>query len=97
MKAVKVGLNVIAVVLLLSTAICGLWLRGQGASVEESSVDFHMMLGLASVVAGLAAAGVGIFGRTRRGSSPAGDAIAEEIRVSSPSDILVGNSSGKGR
>ncbi len=64
MRALRVVLNVSATLLLASTAICGLWLRGQGAAVDPSSIGFHMTIGLLSVAAGLLALGLTALART---------------------------------
>lgn len=56
-------LLVVTSVLLVSTGICGLWLRSNPSKKDESSVRFHMTIGLLSVVAGLLTMGsVAIFG-----------------------------------
>jgi cytochrome b561 len=48
----KIAINIMAVVsilLLLSTLICGLWMKAQPA-VDPSSVNFHVTLGIATVI-----------------------------------------------
>ena len=76
MKTLRVILNVSAVLLLASTAICGLWLRGQ-ATVDPSSVEFHMTIGLLGVAVLLLALVVGRFVRTEGPSSRAGGSASE--------------------
>ncbi len=66
MKALRVVLNASAALLLASTAICGLWLRGQGAAVDPSSIGFHMTIGLLTVAVGLLALGLSALARTVR-------------------------------
>ncbi len=64
MRALRVVLSVSAALLLASTAICGVWLRGQGTAVDPSSIGFHMTIGLLSVAVGLLALGLGTLART---------------------------------
>ncbi len=64
MRTLSVVLNVSAALLLASTAICGLWLRGQGAAVDPSSIGFHTTIGLLSVAVGLLALGLSTLART---------------------------------
>jgi hypothetical protein len=49
MKTLIIILAVLTILLLLSTVICGLWIRNMGSLVEKSSLDFHLGIGLASV------------------------------------------------
>ena len=37
--------------LLFSTVVCGLWMRFSGKEIEQSSIDFHMYVGLLAAVA----------------------------------------------
>ena len=37
--------------LLFSTVVCGLWMRFLGKQIEQSSIDFHMIVGLLAAVA----------------------------------------------
>ena len=48
MKTVLLILAILSGVLLLSTAVCGLWIRYSGEA-DESSTQFHLLIGLASV------------------------------------------------
>ncbi len=86
MKALRVGLKAGAAVLLVSTAICGLWIRGQGAAVDPSSVSFHMTIGLLTVVVGLLALSIGSFAKAER---PVSRTAGESVGSSSASEILV--------
>jgi hypothetical protein len=63
MKTLRAILNASAALLLVSTAICGLWLRGQ-ATVAPSSIGFHMTIGLLGMAVWLLALGAGRFVRT---------------------------------
>ena len=54
MKAVRIIMKVIAVTLLLSTLICGLSLYGKTVPVDPSSISFHMTVGIAGIVFGIA-------------------------------------------
>jgi cytochrome b561 len=48
MKTVFVILTILSSLMMLSTLICGLWMRAQD-QVEASSVNFHMGLGIATL------------------------------------------------
>jgi hypothetical protein len=50
MKTLLIILISISILLLLSTLICGLWIRNNAEQVEPSSIDFHMSIGIATVV-----------------------------------------------
>ncbi len=63
MRTLRVVLNVSAALLLASTAICGLWLRGQGAAVDPSSIGFHTTIRLLTVAVGLLALGLSALAR----------------------------------
>ena len=54
MKAVRIIMKVLAITLLLSTMICGLYLYGQSTPVDPGSVRFHMTIGIAGIVLGIA-------------------------------------------
>ncbi len=61
MKTLVIGGAVLTVLLLASTIICGLWIKSH-APVDPSSLQFHMVIGIASalvstltVIAGAAA------------------------------------------
>ncbi len=86
MKVLRVALNVGATILLVSTAICGLWIRGQGAAVDPSSIGFHMAIGLVTVVVSLLAVSLGWFAKAER---PVSRGERENVRSGSASEILV--------
>ena len=48
MKPLSIVLSSLSVLMLLSTLICGLWLRSNGAPAE--SVDFHVKLAIPTVI-----------------------------------------------
>jgi hypothetical protein len=48
MKTLITVLSIVSLVLILFTIICGLWIRGQGANVEVSSLNFHLGIALLS-------------------------------------------------
>lgn len=48
MKIVSIASAAITILLVLSTLICGLWLKSKGADVE--GIAFHMKIGAASVI-----------------------------------------------
>lgn len=54
MKTIAIILGSLAALLLLSTAICGLWIKANQVT-EASSLQFHMTIGLAAVVVSLVA------------------------------------------
>lgn len=54
MKAVRIIMKVLAITLLLSTMICGLFLNGQGVQPDPSSIQFHMTIGISGIVLGIA-------------------------------------------
>lgn len=49
MKIITTVTAVIAIICLLYTLICGLWMKQQ-ETVEASSINFHMTIGTASVI-----------------------------------------------
>jgi hypothetical protein len=51
MKTLIVVLAVVSILLLLSTLICGLWIRFSGNVVDKSSLDFHLWIAIGAVVA----------------------------------------------
>lgn len=57
MKAFSLIIAVISGLLLLSTLICGLWIRANGVT-DLSSRNFHMNIGIASVIFSLIAVGL---------------------------------------
>ncbi len=52
MKTLTLIVAILAIVCLLSTLICGFWMKQQ-TNVEASSINFHVTLGIASVVLGV--------------------------------------------
>lgn len=61
MKVLTMVLAILAVLLLFSTVVCGLWLRYSGEVIEESSRQFHMVIGLAAALTSVAAIGLSIW------------------------------------
>jgi hypothetical protein len=61
MKSILIILIGISILLMLSTLICGLWIRNNAEQVETSSIDFHMTIGIASVVLSAATMVLAIF------------------------------------
>ena len=55
MKTISIIVAVITILLLLSTLICGLWIKSKGLT-DPSSLNFHMQIGIASVIFGLISA-----------------------------------------
>lgn len=53
MTVVAVVVTVLAVILLLSTLICGLWIRSKDLNDPQSKV-FHTKIGVAAVIFGAA-------------------------------------------
>ena len=41
MKTILIVLSAISILMLLSTLICGFWIKAQGAAVDKSSLSFH--------------------------------------------------------
>jgi hypothetical protein len=52
MKIVVLILSIVSILMLLSTLICGLWIRNAGDKITDmaSSLNFHMSIGVATVV-----------------------------------------------
>jgi uncharacterized membrane protein YdcZ (DUF606 family) len=50
MKTLLVLLGVASGILMLSTVICGLWLRYSGKPIETSSLNFHLGIALLTVL-----------------------------------------------
>ncbi len=59
MKIVFVVISVITGFLLLSTMICGLWIKANNIK-DASSLNFHMNIGIASVIFGVVSVVTGI-------------------------------------
>lgn len=51
MKVFSIIIGIITAVFLFSTLVCGLWIRANNVT-EESSLRFHMTVGIGSVVFG---------------------------------------------
>ena len=60
MKPILIIGAVVTGLLLFSVVICGLWLRYSGKPVDESSLRFHMLLGLITAAASLITMVLGI-------------------------------------
>lgn len=52
MKIITIVIAVVAGLLLLSTLICGLWIKSKGLT-DISSLNFHMQIGIGSVIFGM--------------------------------------------
>jgi len=52
MKIISLSIGVLTVLLLLSTLICGSWIKAKGLTNDASSLAFHAKIGIASVVFG---------------------------------------------
>lgn len=52
MKTITIILAAISILLLLSTLICGLWLKSKGA--DASGIAFHIQLAIPTVIVTLA-------------------------------------------
>jgi len=50
MKWMMIISSTVSMLLLLSTLICGLWIRSKNIT-EPSSISFHMQIGILTVVA----------------------------------------------
>lgn len=53
MKIASIIIGILTVLLLLSTLICGSWIKAKGLTNDASSLAFHMKIGTASVVFGV--------------------------------------------
>ncbi|HEY5670181.1 MAG TPA: hypothetical protein VIS10_09310 [Anaerolineales bacterium] len=53
MKTALIISAILTGLLLFSTLICGFWLRYSGEEITKSSLDFHMMIALATTLATL--------------------------------------------
>lgn len=56
MKAISLVTASITILLLLSTLICGLWIKSHNLTNDIQSLVFHMKVGIASVIFGSASA-----------------------------------------
>lgn len=53
MKTFRIIMRILAITLLASTMICGLYLSGQSTPVDPSSIQFHMTIGIAGIMLGI--------------------------------------------
>lgn len=53
MKTIYLIVGIITILLLLSTLICGLWIKSHDLTNYVDSLAFHMKIGIASVIFGL--------------------------------------------
>lgn len=53
MKIISLIAGITTILLLLSTLICGLWIKSQSLTNNIDSLSFHMKIGIASVIFGL--------------------------------------------
>lgn len=63
MRTTIVALDVVTVLLILSTVICGLWIKAQ-PQVDPSSIDFHRMIAFLTtglVIVSLAVSAFAVF------------------------------------
>jgi hypothetical protein len=63
MKTFQIIAAAVTALLLVMVLICGLWIKAQGSNLDPSSLSFHMILGMATVGAGLVSAALVILGR----------------------------------
>lgn len=52
MKVISLITGIITILLLLSTLICGLWIKSHNLINDAGSLAFHMKIGTASVIFG---------------------------------------------
>ncbi|MFL0250595.1 hypothetical protein ACJDT4_09195 [Clostridium neuense] len=52
MKIISLSVGILTVLLLLSTLICGSWIKAKGLTNDTNSLAFHAKIGIASVVFG---------------------------------------------
>lgn len=50
MKTTMLIATILSGLLIFSTVTCGLWIRNNGEAVDESSLVFHMAIGLATAL-----------------------------------------------
>ncbi|KAJ49637.1 fumarate reductase subunit D [Clostridium tetanomorphum] len=53
MKVISLITGIVTILLLLSTLICGLWIKSHDLVNNIDSLAFHMRIGIASVIFGL--------------------------------------------
>ena len=63
MKVVFIVLSSLSLLGLLSTLICGFWIKGNASTITDmaSSLSFHQNIAIFSIVITIAAIGVGLF------------------------------------
>jgi hypothetical protein len=61
MKTMMVVLAILSALLLFSTVMCGLWIRYSGEVVEDSSITFHLGIGLATAVVSVVTLALAVF------------------------------------
>jgi len=54
MKTIFIISAIATGLLMFSTMVCGLWLRYSGQEIAKSSLDLHLVIGLATAAATLA-------------------------------------------
>jgi len=52
MKIITIIIGVVTALLLLSTLLCGLWIKSKGLT-DIGSLNFHMQIGIATVLFGV--------------------------------------------
>lgn len=52
MKIISLSVGILTILLLLSTLICGSWIKSKGLTNDASSLAFHAKIGIASVIFG---------------------------------------------
>lgn len=52
MKIISLSVGILTVLLLLSTLICGSWIKAKGLTNDANSLAFHAKIGIASVIFG---------------------------------------------
>ncbi|MDP4145851.1 MAG: hypothetical protein Q8936_15420 [Bacillota bacterium] len=53
MRTISFIIAVITALLLLSTLICGLWIKSKNLATDQSALSFHMKIGVLSVAFGI--------------------------------------------
>jgi hypothetical protein len=67
MKIALISLAILTALLLLSTLICGLWLRFSGQPADKSSLDFHLWIALGAIGATLVTLVLAVVNTVRAG------------------------------
>ncbi len=55
MRIARLIVAIVTGLLLFSTSVCGLWIRYSGQA-DSSNLNFHLVIGLATTLAGIATA-----------------------------------------